>query len=185
MLLKSYVRHIQDEVNTYLIYSYINFEKLYHYSDHSMYLFIFLVTITSGESLSTNNSYISIPSGISSGSHHYTVCPCSDDICRIKFDFTVIRITWKYIEKCLKSQEHIYAMFLRHFVILLVFHTRGANHWPRNSSNSRYRCTKWSIFCRWNMHDRYLRICNYSNWLIFTIFDKIQLSKSLRFSNSF
>jgi len=47
-----------------------------------------IVTITTGESLSTNNSYISIPSGIASGSHHYTVCPCSDDICRIKFDFT-------------------------------------------------------------------------------------------------
>jgi len=47
-----------------------------------------IVTITTGESLSTNNSYISIPSGISSGSHQYTVCPCSDDICRIKFDFT-------------------------------------------------------------------------------------------------
>jgi len=47
-----------------------------------------IVTITTGESLSTNNSYISIPSGISTGSHQYTVCPCSDDICRIKFDFT-------------------------------------------------------------------------------------------------
>jgi len=44
-------------------------------------------TITAGQSSSVNNTYISMGSDQSSGSVTYTICPCSDDICRIKFDF--------------------------------------------------------------------------------------------------
>lgn len=51
-----------------------------------------LVTITSGESASVNNTYISADSSITSGAHTYTICPCSDDICRIKFDFNTFTL---------------------------------------------------------------------------------------------
>lgn len=49
-----------------------------------------IVTLSSGESSSVNNSYIvhKSTSTLASGIHHYTICPCSDDICRVKFDFT-------------------------------------------------------------------------------------------------
>lgn len=46
-----------------------------------------IVTITSGQSASVNNTYISASSELTAGAHTYTICPCSDDICRIKFDF--------------------------------------------------------------------------------------------------
>lgn len=46
-----------------------------------------IVTISTGQSASVNNSYLTLTSDITAGSHQYTVCPCSDDICRIKFDF--------------------------------------------------------------------------------------------------
>jgi len=47
------------------------------------------VTLTTGGSTSVNNSYISVTSStnLDVGSNLYTICPCSDDICRIKFDF--------------------------------------------------------------------------------------------------
>jgi len=47
-----------------------------------------VVTITTGQSASVNNTYITMSSDIAAGAHTYTICPCSDDICRIKFDFT-------------------------------------------------------------------------------------------------
>lgn len=58
-----------------------------------------IVTITSGQSASTNNSYLSLSSDITSGSHKYTVCPCSDDICRIKFDFIDFTLVGPYSGK--------------------------------------------------------------------------------------
>jgi len=47
------------------------------------------VTLTTGGSSSVNNSYIQITSttNLDVGTNRYTICPCSDDICRIKFDF--------------------------------------------------------------------------------------------------
>jgi len=47
------------------------------------------VTLTTGGTTSTNNSYIEVgtSTNLDIGSNLYTVCPCSDDICRIKFDF--------------------------------------------------------------------------------------------------
>jgi len=47
------------------------------------------VTLTTGGTVSVNNSYIQVSSStnLDTGSNLYTVCPCSDDICRIKFDF--------------------------------------------------------------------------------------------------
>jgi len=47
------------------------------------------VTLTTGGSTSVNNSYIEVgaSTNIEVGSNLYTICPCSDDICRIKFDF--------------------------------------------------------------------------------------------------
>ena len=44
-----------------------------------------------GDSTSLNQSYIYQASSTSLGvgSRQYTICPCSSDVCRIKFDFTV------------------------------------------------------------------------------------------------
>lgn len=53
-------------------------------------------TITAGESSSVNNTYISMDSDQSSGSVTYTICPCSDDICRIKFDFLDFTLAGPY-----------------------------------------------------------------------------------------
>jgi len=49
-----------------------------------------IVTLSSGQSSSVNNSYIvhKSTSTLAAGIHHYTICPASDDICRVKFDFT-------------------------------------------------------------------------------------------------
>lgn len=44
-------------------------------------------SITSGGTSSQNNTYITMDNSITAGSHKYTICPCSDNICRIKFDF--------------------------------------------------------------------------------------------------
>lgn len=55
-----------------------------------------IVTITSGQTASTNNSYLSLTSDITTGAHKYTVCPCSDDICRIKFDFIDFTLVGPY-----------------------------------------------------------------------------------------
>ena len=54
------------------------------------YLYL-TVTLTTGGTSSLNNSYIQVTSDtrLSTGSTQYTICPCSDDICRIKFDFEV------------------------------------------------------------------------------------------------
>jgi len=47
------------------------------------------VTLTTSGSTSVNNSYIQVSSttNLDQGTNKYTICPCSDDICRIKFDF--------------------------------------------------------------------------------------------------
>jgi len=51
-----------------------------------------VIKITSGGSSSYNNTYITIASDITAGTHVYKICPCSDDICRIKFDFTTFQL---------------------------------------------------------------------------------------------
>ena len=58
---------------------------------------ILLVTLTTGGTTSTNNSYIEVgtSTNLDIGSNIYTVCPCSDDICRIKFDFEVSKLDLK------------------------------------------------------------------------------------------
>lgn len=52
------------------------------------------VTISSGGSTSLNQSFIVHTSTdtINVGGNSYTVCPCSSDICRIRFDFTVFTL---------------------------------------------------------------------------------------------
>jgi len=47
------------------------------------------VTLTTGGSSSVNNTYIQVSSStnLDVGDNKYVICPCSDDICRIKFDF--------------------------------------------------------------------------------------------------
>ena len=58
-------------------------------------LFFFSVSLGCGGSSSDNNTYIvqtsttSSPSG-TSNSCTYTICPCSTDICRIRYDFTTM-----------------------------------------------------------------------------------------------
>jgi hypothetical protein len=52
-----------------------------------------VVTLTKGgTSASVNNSYI-VQTVFTTGSSKYEICPCSDDICRIKFDFTTFTLT--------------------------------------------------------------------------------------------
>lgn len=49
-----------------------------------------IITLSSGGSSSVNNTYIvhTSTTSFASGTHQYTICPCGDDICRMKFDFT-------------------------------------------------------------------------------------------------
>merc|ERR1711874_555394 len=53
-----------------------------------------IVILTTSGSSSVNNTYIYKASGTtySSGDHKYTICPCSDNICRIRFDFNTFTI---------------------------------------------------------------------------------------------
>jgi len=47
------------------------------------------VTLENGAATSLNQSYIvQAASALPAGSMQYTICPCSDDVCRIRFDFT-------------------------------------------------------------------------------------------------
>jgi len=46
-----------------------------------------IFTVKIAGSSSQNNSYITEDNTLAAGSHKYTVCPCNDNICRIKFDF--------------------------------------------------------------------------------------------------
>ena len=56
-----------------------------------------IVALSCGGSTSDNNSYIVQSSATSVTSPcTYTVCPCSTDICRIRYDFTV-SFTWKIL----------------------------------------------------------------------------------------
>ena len=50
-----------------------------------------ILILTNGGSTSLNQSYIvqAASTSLGVGSREYTICPCSSDICRIKFDFTV------------------------------------------------------------------------------------------------
>lgn len=49
-----------------------------------------VVILANGASTSLNQSYIvqSTSSTVTSGAMTYTICPCSSDVCRIRFDFT-------------------------------------------------------------------------------------------------
>merc|ERR1712241_642280 len=53
-----------------------------------------IVILTTSGSSSVNNTYINKASGTtySSGDHKYTICPCNDNICRIRFDFNTFTI---------------------------------------------------------------------------------------------
>jgi len=53
-----------------------------------------IVTLSTGQSASANNSYIvqSTTDSLAGGGYQYTICPCSDDICRIKFNFITFEI---------------------------------------------------------------------------------------------
>ena len=55
------------------------------------YFLNFTVTLTTGGSSNLNNTYIQVTSStkLNTGTNKYSICPCSDDICRIKFDFEV------------------------------------------------------------------------------------------------
>merc|ERR1739844_583562 len=54
-----------------------------------------IVILTTSGSSSVNNTYIYKASGTtySSGDHKYTICPCSDNICRIRFEFISFTIS--------------------------------------------------------------------------------------------
>merc|ERR1712141_756647 len=53
-----------------------------------------IVILTTSGSSSVNNTYIYKASGTtySAGDHKYTICPCRDNICRIRFDFNTFTI---------------------------------------------------------------------------------------------
>lgn len=50
-----------------------------------------IVTLATGQTSSVNNTYI-VATAMTSGDHQFKICPCSDDICRIKFDFTTFTL---------------------------------------------------------------------------------------------
>jgi len=51
------------------------------------------VTLTNGATTSLNESYIvQAAAALTPGAMMYTICPCSDDVCRIRFDFTAFTI---------------------------------------------------------------------------------------------
>ena len=88
-----------------------------HYRIHAdlwylQYLYI-LAKLTNQQSTSLNQSYIvatssdlSSTGGIdSTGRYQYTICPCSADVCRIRFDFTVNK------EYDLKNMDYISKWF--------------------------------------------------------------------------
>lgn len=52
------------------------------------------VILTNGATTSLNQSYIvqSSSTAIEAGTMSYTICPCSEDICRIRFDFTQFQL---------------------------------------------------------------------------------------------
>lgn len=52
------------------------------------------VTLSEGATTSLNQSYIvqEASSTLAAGSMMYTICPCSEDVCRIRFDFTAFSI---------------------------------------------------------------------------------------------
>jgi len=53
-----------------------------------------ILILSDGESTSLNNSYIvqTASTALGTGSRQYTICPCSSDVCRIKFDFTLFNL---------------------------------------------------------------------------------------------
>lgn len=51
-----------------------------------------IITLAIDGSSSQNNTYITADNTIAAGAHTYTVCPCNDNICRIKFDFTSFQL---------------------------------------------------------------------------------------------
>ena len=57
---------------------------------HKTWFFIILVTLSCGESSSENNTYIVQSSTTTAPATPctYKICPCSTDICRIRYDFT-------------------------------------------------------------------------------------------------
>ena len=72
-------------------------KKFFDIVSYALYFYHLIVTLTTGGSSSLNNSYIQVTSDtkLSTGSTQYTICPCSDDICRIKFDFEVrLNLCW-------------------------------------------------------------------------------------------
>ena len=55
----------------------------------TMFCICFLAILSDGATTSLNQSYI-VKSGTSTiETSTYTICPCSSDVCRIRFDFTV------------------------------------------------------------------------------------------------
>ena len=72
------------------------------------------VKLACGGSTSVNNSYI-VQSGGSSFTCGYQVCPCSTDICRIRYDFIVINCPFYHIFYWLKLFADPHSGFTRKF----------------------------------------------------------------------
>ena len=58
-----------------------------------------VLILSDGDSTSLNQSYIvqAASTALGVGSRQYTICPCSTDVCRIKFDFTVSNLYLVYV----------------------------------------------------------------------------------------
>ena len=46
-----------------------------------------MLTVGSGTTSSTNNTYLVQSSTTSAGSHTYTICPTNTDVCKLRIDF--------------------------------------------------------------------------------------------------
>ena len=77
-----------------MIHYHEHLDLVIHMSENKMLNFIesCLETINSGEGSSINGSFIVGESVTAGSTYTYNVCPCNDNICRIRFDFTVSTI---------------------------------------------------------------------------------------------
>ena len=89
-----------------------------HKSEIQMLNFIesCLETINSGEGSSINGSFIVGESVTAGSAYTYNVCPCNDNICRIRFDFTVSNNLFN--QKVLINQLIYRVILIVHFQLL-------------------------------------------------------------------
>ena len=99
------------------------------------------VVLEEGGSSSLNQSYMvqTASTSLTTGSMQYTICPCSEDVCRIRFDFTVKKLIWKrfkYSRRIMKIKPVLDRLIIRNFLIPAI-----------HASSSSYSSRGWVRYC--------------------------------------